>query len=91
MYNAKSDKNARFELTVICACTQLSTNLIIFVMNQRAGVESFGTDTGTRLTEPYVGATELKHKRLVLSVDQVPFSVYNIPLADIYTFSLNFS
>lgn len=42
-------------------------------MNQRAGVESLGADTSTRLKEPYVGAAELKDKRLALSVDQVPF------------------
>ena len=70
-------KKARFELTLICARTQLSTILIIFVMNQLAGVESLGADTSTRLKEPYVGAAELKDKRLVLSVDQVPFSLYN--------------
>ena len=65
MYQAKSDKKSRFELTLICTCTQLSTILIIFVMNQRAGVESLGADTSTRLKEPSSGAAELKDKRLV--------------------------
>ena len=82
-------KKARFELTLICARTQLSTILIIFVMNQLAGVESLGTDTSTRLKEPYVGAAELKDKTCFVCRSGSLFAVQR-PLEDIYTFITEF-